>query len=391
MHGGTVLLSISGVGMEIEGYVQQAEIIANYQHWDNVLHDMYLLSPEESLSQSIPSRPTVLILGSVQQAQALLQCCLDSVVLPEGAAKILYIYPENEDALSDQTGNYAFTKIAYPMSAGQLVDFYVIPDLSGLPQSSLQDFKQVYQQSHLLINLDTHPMHIDKSLDSSVKDMGPLLYLESQQLNVSRSSEKSRNDFWQQRVVFHATAEAASYVHKLPQLWPCILAQLLERQLQSLMHDSIPRLMRWRRRWMVSVALLDMVMFAGVLWGMVQWGWWQGFLHLSWSTLPTLLATATFFVVVLIFLISGLFLWRVHKGTCILCSVAAVSCLRTPTVTPKNALRRAFLKNTQSFWQTLSCRDLCGWSHTQQDEALTFCQYCQTLKLQLLAHEHIAG
>ena len=398
VNGDIVRPSISGAGMETDLRGPLVDVLEKYRHWNDVLHDMYVLNPEEDLRHSVPARPIVLVLGSARQLQNLLHSWLNAVSFPENSTEIIHIYPKDPEELPDQVFDPEVSSLSLQVFSGVQAlpcpdwvgipaDFYLVSDLSSLPSEAIQCLKKIAAKAQILINLDVQSAQLKHSLGLQEADTGPLLYLEESSLAVSPQPERTQPVFGSQIIRFDSVDNAVTYLHKLSQLWPCFLAQLLERQLQSLMRETIPHLMRWRRRWMFSVAFLDVVVIAAVVWGMTQWGWWQALLQITWSTLPILIATATFFVAVFLLLMSILLLWRIHKGTCALCSMTALSCLGSAGAARRNPFRRAFLENTRSFWQTVSCRDLCGWSSAQRDDAVTFCQYCQDLKSQFLTRD----
>lgn len=376
-NGGTVRLSINVAAMATKSDSSLADIDAKYQYWNTVLHEMHLLQPDKHLRDQAPARPVVLILGPIVQARVIIHLWLGSVpFLADSTQPIMRVFPEvsgNGSVSSDQT---------------PFADCYIVPDLSRLSAESVHEFQNIFRDAQILVNISADRALLKSLLYNCGEDDGPLLYLESQHLASSQSPSpiptESTTIVWKHHVPLDSTESAAAYLQQLPQLWPCFLAQLLERHLQSVMQGTVPRLQRWRRRWLLSVGFVDLLVFAGVVWIIMQWGWWNVLLHMPWTTLPALLAMATLFVAVFVILISLLVLWRIHKGTCALCSMAFLSCLGASGNALRKPLRSAFRKNTRDFWQALSCRDLCGWSHEQRNEAVSFCQYCDQLKSRLL-------
>lgn len=360
--------------METESDMPLADLEEKYRYWDKVLHEMRLLQPDEHLRDQVPSRPVVLILGSIVQARVLLQRWLGSVPFPtEATAQIIRVFPEGIDPDSVAPG------------CDPLPDCYVVSDIPSLSLESVRAFQNIFRSTQILVNFSAETALLETLLGKTGEEEGPLLYLENQPLTASRSATDGKRMARRHHIAIDSAESAATYLQRIPQLWPCFLAQLLERRLQSVMQDAVPRLQRWRRRWLAAVLSVDTLIVAGAAWVMMLWGWWNALLQLSWTTLPALLAMATLFVAVFVILMSLLLLWRIHRGTCALCSMAFLSCLGPSDTAPGKPLQRAFRENTRDFWQALSCRNLCGWGPERQCEATSFCQYCDQLKTRLLA------
>lgn len=386
------MVCVSGVRWQNDAMLQG--LSQKYHHWDRVLHNMQLLADDEHLNDALRCRAAVLVIADDVAWQEILGgWCGVGAAWVEKASKHSCL--ENVD---DQIFNCSETwsrnllnipadlelqKVCIRDFEGHLVDVFWLKNRS-CSEKHATFLNRLFCAVDVLVTVDCPARSLATVLLYADDEFqAPALWLDIG--HSTDESEKLAHKTGMHRVSSALLLPIVDYLQALPsRLWPCLLAQRLERRVRALAFHTAPKLSRWRRFWLIAVVFLDFTIFFGFFVGLSHIPWLKSLLQLQWTTLPALLAVGSFLFLAIFAVLSVLILRQIHKGSCALCAQVLSACSPVSALKEKRHFQRAFRANVRSFMQSMTCRNLCGWDVAEQKNALSFCQYCQDLKSQLL-------
>ncbi len=380
-------MSVDSLQMEqiSDRQVLLQELVEKARSWNATLHKMRLFTGTEDLQDTLAQRPLLLIVGkpsvAIWASEALnFQPFSSSLAAPikEQPAQTQEpgCLPSILEFMMQKEGPHFLGKIRAGTSTDLQADLVFLDDPTGLPPRTQSLLRDLLGSADLLVS--------DRTFQNLWRQLGGhgqapsnpqcILVAEGGSDTVVKSIPAVPH-----QITLPNSDAAIQYLQMLPDLWPCLLAQRLERSIGGYLQQGIPLLIRRRKLWVAGVLLLDFLVIGGLLQLIRPWQYFSHVHPTQWSSLPSLLAAAGLFSLILLGIFGVFLLWRLHRGSCWLCTVL-FSCSMRSGDANRNRLRRAFQESTRDFIQTLTCPDLCGWKSGEKQRAAAFCAYCSRIQ-----------